>query len=163
MPTVSNTSPIFNLACIERLNLLHEQFGQVWIPNAVEAELRHVPDSTVRKMIEQARRTGWLKQRPASNAPLVALLTLELHQGEAEAIALALEMNADHVLIDERDGRILARQLALRLTGVLGVLLRGKMVGRLESIKSEIEALRAKAHFFIAPELEAAVLTKAGE
>ena len=41
-----------------------------------------------------------------------------------EAIAMAIEMNADFLLIDERDGRIAARQAGLTLTGVLGVLLR---------------------------------------
>jgi predicted nucleic acid-binding protein len=163
MPTVSNTSPIFNLTSIERLNLLHDQFGDIWIPNAVEAELRNIPDDTVRAMIDEATQAGWLKPRPASNASLINLLTLELHQGEAEAIALALEMKADHLLIDERDGRTMARQLGLRLTGVLGVLLRGKKMGRVKSLRSEIDALRKKAHFFIAPELEMAVLAKAGE
>jgi hypothetical protein len=39
MPAVSNTSPIFNLACINRLPLLPEQFGAVWIPKAVDDEL----------------------------------------------------------------------------------------------------------------------------
>jgi uncharacterized protein len=163
MPTVSNTSPIFNLACIERLNLLPEQFGDVWIPEAVAAELREVPDDAVRKKIEQAKQSGWLKSRPASNTALVSLLTADVHPGEAEAIGLALEMKADHVLIDERDGRRLARQLGLRVIGVLGVLLRGKTMGRLQSVKAEIEALRTKAHFFIAVDLERAVLSKADE
>jgi predicted nucleic acid-binding protein len=47
--------PIFNLACIERLTLLHEQFDTIWIPSAVEAELRNVPDAAVLKIIEQAK------------------------------------------------------------------------------------------------------------
>ena len=163
MPTVSNTSPIFNLGCIERLDLLPEQFGDIWIPEAVAAELRDVPDDAVRRKIEQAKASGWLKSRPASNAALVSLLTADVHLGEAEAIALALEMKADYVLIDERDGRRLARQLGLHLTGVLGVLLRAKTMGRLRSVKAEIEALRTKAHFFIAADLERAVLSRAGE
>jgi predicted nucleic acid-binding protein len=94
---------------------------------------------------------------------LVSLLTLALHHGEAEAIALALEMKADWLLIDEREGRAMARQLGMRVTGVLGVSLRGKKMGHLEAIKPEIDALRAKAHFFIAPDLERAVLSLADE
>ena len=78
MLAVSNTSPIFNLACIERLTLLHEQFDTVWIPAAVEAELRNVPDSTVLKMIKEANQAGWMTTRPASNANLISLLRLEL-------------------------------------------------------------------------------------
>ena len=38
VPAVSNVSPIFNLACINRLPLLPEQFGAVWIPKAADDE-----------------------------------------------------------------------------------------------------------------------------
>ena len=88
---------------------------------------------------------------------------MELHLGEAEAIALALEMNADRGLIDERDGRLRAHQLGLHVTVVLGILLRAKMAGRLQAVRPEIQALRTRAHFFVAPELEAAILAQAGE
>ena len=94
---------------------------------------------------------------------MISLLRVDLHQGEAEAIALALEMKTDRLLIDERDGRMAARQLGLPVTGVLGVLLRGKKTGRIPRVKPELDALRTKAHFFIAPELEAAILADAGE
>jgi hypothetical protein len=60
---------------------------------------------------------------------LLRLLLLQLHQGEAEAIAFATELKADMVLIDEQEGR----QLASR-TG--------------------FDLLRSKAHFFIAAPLE---------
>lgn len=40
MPVVSNTSPILNLAIIDRLSLLREQFGEIYIPSAVLEELR---------------------------------------------------------------------------------------------------------------------------
>ena len=163
MPAVSNTSPIFNLACINRLPLLPEQFGTVWIPKAVDAELRKVPETLTRQTVEQASQEGWLKTRRASNASLITLLTVELHLGEAEAIALALEIKADRVLIDERDGRLRAHQLGLHVTGVLGILLRAKMTGRLQAVMPEIQALRTRAHFFVAPELEAAILAQAGE
>ena len=55
MPTVSDTSPIFNLACIGRLELLQEQFSRVWIPGAVEAELMNAPNDVVRKTIDDAK------------------------------------------------------------------------------------------------------------
>jgi predicted nucleic acid-binding protein len=163
MPAVSNTSPISNLAWIGRLNLLVDQFSEVWISKAVEAELQNLPDAAVRKVIDDARRQGWLNSRAASDTSLVSLLKVELHQGEAEAIALAVEMKADHLLIDEREGRTLARQLGLSMTGVLGVLLLAKRKGQIRTIKPEIDALRSKARFFVAPALEASILTKAGE
>jgi predicted nucleic acid-binding protein len=163
MPTVSNTSPISNLACIGRLDLLRDQFSSIWIPEAVQAELDSIPDPAVRQAIEQAQAQGWLELRLTSDAKLVNLLKVELHSGEAEAIALALEMKADRLLIDEREGRVVARQLGLPVTGVLGVLLRAKKTKRLEVIKPDIEALKSRARFFIDPALEAAILQKAGE
>ena len=84
MLAVSNTSPISNLACIGRLDLLRAQFGEIWIPKAVEAELADVPDGAVRTTIDQTRQVGWLKVRAASDANLVNLLTLELHRGPGD-------------------------------------------------------------------------------
>src|SRR3989442_2563005 len=160
MLAVSNTSPISNLAFIGRLNLLREQFGDVWIPGAVETELLNIPDAVARKTIDQA---GCLKSRPASDANLVSLLTVDLHQGEAEAIALALEMKADWLLMDEIEGRAMGRRPGVPVIGVLGILLRGKKTGHIKAIKPEIEALRTKARFFVAPDLETAILAQAGE
>ena len=163
MPAVSNTSPISNLAAIERLNLLVEQFGTVWIPPAVESELRNIPWPSARKQIEEAGRAGWLQTRPTSNAALTSLLSIELDRGEAEAIALALELKPDWLLIDERDGRAMARQLGVPMTGVVGILLRAKKLGRIKAVKSEIHALRMRAGFFIDSRLESDVLKNAGE
>ena len=160
MPAVSNTSPIFNLAC---LDLLRDQFGEVWIPLAVETELLRIPDTTVRNKINHAREEGWLIVRPTTEGGLVRLLAVDLHQGEAEAIALALQIKVARLLIDEKEGRAMARQLGLRVTGVLGVLLRGKKMGQIGVVKPDLDALQDKAGFFIARDLEAAILASAGE
>jgi uncharacterized protein len=148
---------------IGRLSLLHRQFHQVWIPKSVATELQSIPAPDVREAVDQALRAGWLKSRSASDVALISLLTVELDPGEAEAIALAVEMKADRLLMDERDGRRMARQLGLALTGVLGILLRAKERGEIGTLKPEIDALRSKARFFIAPTLEATILNQAGE
>ena len=44
MPVVSNTSPIWNLAAIEPLDLLHEQFPDLYIPDDVWDELQVMRD-----------------------------------------------------------------------------------------------------------------------
>ena len=72
-------------------------------------------------------------------------------------------MKADLLLIDEREGRIVARQAGLRVRGVPGILLRAKAQGEIPSVKTEIEALRNRAGFFVAPRLEAEILRNAGE
>jgi hypothetical protein len=58
--------------------------------STVETELANVPDEAVRKAIDQTRHVGWPKSQAALDANSVNLLTMELHHGEAEAIALAL-------------------------------------------------------------------------
>src|SRR5258706_6794028 len=97
---------------------------------------------------------GWLRCRSIENAPLPAVVANDLDRGEAEAITLATEIPADVLLIDERDGRVLARQTGVRVSGVLGILIRAKAMGSISSVKSEIEALRRLAGFFVAPSLE---------
>jgi predicted nucleic acid-binding protein len=78
MRTVSNTSPISNLAWIGRLDFLLGQFQEIWIPIAVETALQNVPDPAVRKAIDEAKRRGWLKSHAASDAALVSLLARQL-------------------------------------------------------------------------------------
>ena len=163
MLVVSNTSPIANLALINRLDLLRDQFERLWIPEVVRAELDRVPDPAAKASIEQVSQAGWLMSRPIENLRLAAVFGNELDRGEAEAIALSIEMKADLLLIDEREGRIVALQAGLQVRGVLGILLRAKATGKISSIKTEIEALRNRAGFFVAPRLEAEILRSAGE
>ena len=94
---------------------------------------------------------------------LCRILLLQLHSGEAEAIALATDLKADIVLIDEQEGRQLASKAGLAVTGVLGALLRAKRRGEIAAVKPEIDLLRSKARFFVSPLLEAKVLVAAGE
>lgn len=117
----------------------------------------------VRKTIDTAAQAAWLKCQKVSNVKLVDLLTIELHSGEAAAIALAVEIKAERLLIDEREGRIMARQLGQPLTGVLGILLRAKRLGQIKSVLPEISALRTRARFFIDAKLESEILKSAGE
>jgi len=72
-------------------------------------------------------------------------------------------LKAEVVIIDEQEGRQLAAAAGLSVTGVLGILLRAKQSGHIAALKPEIKSLREKAHFFIAPFLEAEVLAAAGE
>jgi uncharacterized protein len=66
-------------------------------------------------------------------------------------------------LVDERDGRSAAERAGLRVTGVLGVLLRAKNEGQIQLIKPEVEALRTRARFFLSVRLQEKALEIAGE
>ncbi len=163
MLVASNTSPVCNLAIIGRLNLLQTQFHEIWIPGAVRAELDQLSRAAAKKEVQQALRDGWIKPRALGDEKLARVLKLTLDPGEAETIALALEISADLVLLDERGGRSAAERAGLRVTGLLGVLLRAKRDGQIQAVKPELEALRTRARFFVSPSLHERILETAGE
>lgn len=75
MLVVSDTSPLSNLAIIGRLELLREQFAEVWMPPAVARELGALGDSPAQVALLEAVRAGWLKEMPLpSSAPFPAEL-----------------------------------------------------------------------------------------
>jgi hypothetical protein len=90
MPVVSNTSPILNLAIIDRLDLLRQQFAQIQIPPAVLDELKIDGDRPGSQPIQAAIVAGWIQVQSVSNQPLVQLLRQTLDGGEAEALAKPL-------------------------------------------------------------------------
>ena len=87
----------------------------------------------------------------------------ELDVGEAEAIALAVEIQADQVLIDERRGRLVAARFNLRCTGILGILVEAKSQGLIAEVKPLLDALVNEAGFWIAKPLYNSVLRLADE
>ena len=164
MLTVSNTSPILNLAIIEHLNLLPQQFEEVWIPNAVQEELRLDEDLPGSSIIRHAVADGWLKVKPIENAAFVQVLARELDRGEAEAIVLAIELSADRILLDEREARRVAKALQLPVTGVLGILLSAYKAEQLSPPMAIIlDVLQEEAGFRLADSLVQTVLQACGE
>lgn len=83
--------------------------------------------------------------------------------GEAEAIALAVELNATRLLIDERLGRQAATERGLKITGVLGILLAAKRQGFVTAVQPTMDDLVAQAGFRISSQLYADVLITANE
>jgi|SRR3990172_2894144 len=153
MPTVSNTSPILNLAIIGRLSLLRQQFGEVIIPKAVLEECRIDENLLGTEEISAAIREGWLSVREISKKDEAVLLERELDKGESEAIALALELNADLVLIDERDARRICQSIDMKVTGVIGILARAYKDKQLPSLEDAFFQLKENAGFYIKDDL----------
>jgi predicted nucleic acid-binding protein len=158
---VSNTSPISNLAIIG--DLLSARYGQVVIPPAVAVELQALTHRDGNAAIQAAVNAGWLVTEPLPAGSEADRLCKSLDAGEAEAIALAAATAADVLLLDERRGRIVAREFGLNVAGVLGELLHAKLAGSVPLLKTEIERLRVDARFFISPSIESYFLKEAGE
>jgi len=161
MIVVSNTSPLTSLAAIGHLELLRKLFGEIHIAHGVWKELnkggRQHPGSA------EVESASWVKRHEVGDQNLVVVLQRDLDQGEAETLALAIELKAGTVLLDEQEARHAANRLDLRPLGVLGVLLQAKRLGEIEEVRSRLDALRHRAGFFIGESLYRQVLEQAGE
>ena len=105
-------------------------YGQVLIPTSVALELRHPGGQRV--VIDWiSSPPNWLEIRPLADPTRLPDSDF-LHVGEREAIALALEVNADLLLMDDRRGRGQAESEGLSVVGTLGVLARGAASGMVD-------------------------------
>jgi len=136
---VCNATPIISLSLIGQLTLLEKLYSNVIIPPAVAAEV--LAGGRKRVGVSEFQQASWLEQRPLAD-PRRADLLVDLDRGEAEVIALAQELNADLVIIDERLGRRHAGRLGLPITGTLGVLLKAKQAGLVTELSPLITRLR---------------------
>ena len=163
MIVISDTSPLSGLAIVGQLSLLQVLYGQIVIPEAVASELRRGAQDDSR--IAQVLTLSWIETKSSTNHRLVDELqtTHKLDKGESEAISLALELQADALLIDERLGRREASRLGLPITGMLGVLLVAKKQKLVSTIHPIVDALISEAGFRISDQLYREVLAAAGE
>ncbi len=161
MNIVSNSSALINLARIGRLDILQQLYVEVTIPRAVWHEV--VVEGAGRLGADTVKDATWIKTIAVTNKELVRALQQELDAGEAEAIALAQEIGAELLLMDDHLGRQTAHHLGLRYTGLIGVLIEAKKKGLLNSVKPQIDKLREVAGFRISEELYLHVLQDEGE
>lgn len=119
MIVIADTTPINYLVLIEQVDVLHEMYGRVLIPQSVLTELQSsdTPD-VVRKWIAES--PEWLEVRQV--IPILDAALKKLGSGESEAIALAQELHVDAIIMDEKDGRQEAIRRNLRVIGTLRVL-----------------------------------------
>lgn len=163
MIVVSNTSPISNLAALGNLPLLEQVYHNIIIPSAVADEIAQV--ATIYTQAATIPTLDWIQIQNLTNNDneLIESLREELDAGEAEAIALALELNADLLLIDEQLGRTVASRYGLKVKGLLGVLVTAKRLGMISAVKPVMDDLIVQARFRVSQQLYTDVLQAAGE
>lgn len=81
------------------------------------------------------------------------MLRHDLGAGEAEAIVLARECNADFLLIDERLGRSAAKSLGLKVVGLVGILIEARERGLIADAESLMNRLHDEAGFWISEDV----------
>jgi predicted nucleic acid-binding protein len=161
MIVVSNTSPLTNLAVIGQFALLHRLYSELHIAYGVWDELNAGGKRWPGR--DEVATADWIQRHAVQNRDLVTVLRRDLGRGEAESIALALELNADLILLDEEEGRHAAQRLGFRVMGVVGILLEAKASGAVDRLRPNLDALRQAAGFYLSESLYQSALTLASE
>ena len=123
MIVVADASVLIALSSIGYLYLIQDKFAsKILIPPAVRKEV--VEQGGDRPGSHQVSKADWINVHELKNKDISRILKMELDEGESESIALADELKADVVLLDEKDARRVAKQLGLKVLGTIGILAR---------------------------------------
>ena len=160
MVVVADASPLIFLSRLGLLHLLSDLYGIVLVPRAAHSEVTADEEASGALAVRDA---DWIQVAdPTENQPLQQAAQEELDAGEAAAIRLALERDADLLLIDERQGRRVARRLGLEIKGTLGILVASRREGLLEELRPILEKL-IEVGAWVTEDLVRATLEAVGE
>lgn len=141
MATISNSSPLILYASIGRLELLRRLFGELLVPASVYDEV--VVKGAGKPGAAAVAVAPWIRSQAAANRQVVASFLGEVDPGEAEAIALAIEIGGQVVvIIDDRKGR-LASEHSFEVVGSAGVRLLAKRQALISVVRPILDELRA--------------------
>lgn len=161
MIVVSDTTAISTLYLIGQLSWLEALFGKVLIPKSVYLELLEL--ESVGHDLRPIQEASWLLVEEVLDQTLVNELQHELDRGESEAIALAIQTNADYLLIDERRGNKKATELGVATIGLLRVLLALKSKNIIKAVKPVLDKIQQEGGFWMNQALYNRVLKAADE
>lgn len=145
---VTNSTCLIALERIGRLDIPPQVFATVTAPPAVQAELGAPVD--------------WLVIKPVQNAAVVAALKTQIDDGEAHAIALAMELGDVILILDDKKARRVARQIGLKVLGTIGILVRAKRKSVIPAVEPLLTALE-QAGFHMTATLRQEALRLSGE
>lgn len=160
MKIVSNSSTLVALARISHLDILEKAVKRLIIPSAVYEDI--VIKGAGRPGAAEVKEAKWIEKRNVSDHALVMRLNAILGRGESEAIALAKEIKADLIILDDEKARKAAISEGLRITGLLAFLVEAKEKHIIETVTPLMDKLRQKG-FFISEDLYQETIQKAGE
>ena len=153
MIVVSDTSSLTALITVRRSDILPALFGEVCVPEAVRDEL----------LRGHASLPEFIRVVAVQDQQLRKQLSRKLDPGEAEAIVLARELEADLLLMDEKAGRREATVWGVRVIGLMAVLVLAKHRGLIASVQTMAQTLREEAGFRVANDILLAVFRASGE
>jgi predicted nucleic acid-binding protein len=160
MIVVSDTSVLNAFYKIRQIALLPALYGRVVIPNKVFDEA--LADDELGRWLRTIH-PSWIDVLSVGNASEVQALLFDMDPGEAEALVLARELNAEKVLMDDHEGRKVAQRWGLSVVGTLGILLAAKTEGLIPEVRPLVQALIDDANFWVSETLQKQVLAQAQE
>ncbi len=164
MPAVVvDSSVLISLAAGEQFQLFRTFYTTIYIPPEVWHEVCDTPKPYGSTEVQEAHSAGWLLVQVPGQLRPVTDLNLNLQAGETQALALALELPGALLIVDDTQGRRAAQLLGIAFTGTLGVLLRAKLEGRISSLRTVLDRLRARTTFWLGEVVQEAALKRAGE
>lgn len=147
-PVVVDSTCLIALERIDQLDILTRLFPDIVAPPTVAEEF--------------GSSLPWLSVRRVSNDFSAAALQTQLHRGEAEAIALAGEIPAERIILDDKKARRIARDLGLRVIGTVGVILLAKRARLVPVCRPLLDSL-VREGFYVSEALYREALDLAGE
>jgi predicted nucleic acid-binding protein len=153
MIVVSDTTALTTLFKAGLEHLLPGLFGKVRIPRAVAKELLQFHPAL----------PTWCQIESAKESSMLDALRISVDAGEAEAIALALDLKADFVLLDDKKGRHQAEKLGLTCLALPAVMVVAKRQGLITSVSEAFATLAAKGRYGVAEATATVLLRSVGE
>lgn len=160
MIVVANAGPLIALAQIGHIDLLRWLYGPVRISPVVREEV--IASGHGRPGAAEVGTAGWIHVVEVRDKMAVEFLKERLDAGESEAIVLAIELNADLLLMDEARGRRVAEARGLHRTGTIGTLIMAKKQGFIPVVTPLLDKLRTMG-FRMSEELYQTARRLAGE
>jgi uncharacterized protein len=157
---VCDASTLIALARIGQLDILGRVGARVMIPRVVYDEV--VVKGVGKPGADEIRDAPWIETHEVADRNVVAKFRAILDTGESEAIALAQEVEADWIMLDDEEARNTARAEGLRVVGLLAFLILAKERGMISHVRPLLDALRRQG-FFIGDDLYQHILRQTDE
>lgn len=146
---ISDTSCLILLSKIEMISLLEKMYGKVYVTDIVASEYGEpLPE--------------FIEIRKLKDNSYFSILEQEMDAGEASSIALGLEMPGSLIILDDKKARKMALKLNIPHTGIIGILVQAKKLGKIEKVKPYLEQLK-KSGMWVSSELYFEILNITGE
>lgn len=130
---VADTGALISLGLVGQIDLIEKVFGDFYIAGAVWEELQAYenPEFGEHLLSQLKKRVIRIQSRN--------YLSVVMDYGESESVILYEELHADYLLIDDNKARFIAESFDINCIGSIGLLVKAKQKGLINSLKPVFE------------------------